>query len=108
MKNWPLSKKIAPIAALFAVYFPIALYFKYTYVPQPDPRKDTIWLAGPFVPFIAGGKAYLASLPEFEELADTVEQNERSPMILYENDRPLGPAHSMHREIAKLGGGRYS
>ena len=55
MKNWPLSKKVALIAALFAVYFPIAAYFKHTYVPQPGPSKETIWLTGPFLPFVEGG-----------------------------------------------------
>lgn len=108
MKNWPLSKKVALIAALFAAYFPIAVYFKHSYVPQPGPSKDTIWLTGPFLPFVEGGKAYRASLPQFDELADTLQQKDRSPIILYENDRPLGPAHTYHQDIVDLGGGRYS
>ena len=108
MKNWTHSKKLALIATLFAVYFPIAVYFKHSYVPQPGPSKDTIWLTGPFVPFVAGGKAYLASLPQYEELADSSEQQDRSPVILYENNDPLGPAHSEHGDIVELGGGRYS
>jgi hypothetical protein len=57
---------------------------------------------------VEGGKAYRASLPQFDELADTPEQVERSPIILYENDRPLGPAHTYHQDIVDLGGGRYS
>ena len=108
MENWPSKKKIAVIAALFAVYFPVALYFKSTYIPQPAPPKDRIWLTGPFLPFTPGGNAYLAWLPKFEELADTPDTAERSPIVLYENDRILGPAHSRHQEIADLGGGRYS
>jgi hypothetical protein len=107
MKTWPLSRKIAPIAVLFAVYFPVAVYFKHTYVAQPGPSKDTIWLTGPFLPFIAGGKAYLASLPKFEELADSIDKD-RSPLVLYENDDALGPAHSQHSDIVELGAGRYS
>ena len=89
METWPLSRKIAPIAVLFAVYFPVAAYFKHTYVPQPGPSKDTIWLTGPFLPFVAGGRAYLASFTKFDEFADSLENLERSPLMLYENDRQL-------------------
>ena len=108
MIHWPLSRKIAPIAALFAAYFPIAVYFKHSFVPQAGPSKDMIWLTGPFLPLVAGGKAYLAWLPKLEDLSDSVENRDRSPVILLENDRPLGPAHSEHEAIATLGLGRYS
>ena len=93
---------------MFAAYFPIAVYFKHSYVPQAGPSKDIIWLTGPFVPLIAGGKAYLAWLPKLEDLSDSFENADRSPVILLENDRPLGPAHSEHEAIATLGLGRYS
>jgi len=108
MGNWPLSRGVALIVALFAVYFPVAVYLKHSHVPQPDPPKDRVWLTGPYVPLVEGGKAYLAWLPEFEGLADTLEEKHRSPIVLYENDRPLGPAHSPHKAITELGGGRYS
>jgi hypothetical protein len=108
MTNWPLWKKMAPIAALFAVYFPIALYVKHSYVAQPAPSKDIFWLTGPFLPLIAGGKAYTAYVPQFDDVGDSVDEPRRSPLVVYENDRPLGPPHSQHQDIIQFGGGLYS
>ena len=33
---------------------------------------------------------------------------QRSPVILYEDDKPLGPAPSRHDEVEYVGRGRYS
>ena len=37
-----------------------------------------------------------------------VEKNTLSTLRLYEDERPLGPAHAMHAEIEQHGAGRYS
>jgi len=50
---------------------------------------------------IAGG------IEQLEEFADAPE-GDRSPVLLYEDDHLLGPPHSLHRDIAELGSGRYS
>ena len=50
----------------------------------------------------------LRTVEALEEFADSVDNNWRSPVLLYENDRLLGPAHSSHDDIAHLGEGRYS
>jgi hypothetical protein len=46
-------------------------------------------------------------IQQLEEIADTPDEK-RSPVLLYENDRLLGPAHSIHKDIAQIGLGRYS
>jgi hypothetical protein len=64
-----------------------------------------------------GGSQYIAepydgptfrSIEALNGLADTLEDNQRSPVLIYENNRPLGPAHSLHADISNLGRGRYS
>jgi hypothetical protein len=39
---------------------------------------------------------------------DTVECSTRSPVLLCEDGKLLGPAHSLHQDIRNLGQGRYS
>jgi len=41
-------------------------------------------------------------------IADQVGEWRRSPLRLFENDRPLGPAHALHFRIREEGGGLYS
>src|SRR5258708_3548035 len=43
-----------------------------------------------------------------QQQADSADNNERSPVLLYENDVQLGPAHSTHVDVARLGKGRFS
>ena len=54
-----------------------------------------------------GGHVYLLSVPTLSRMADNVTGG-RSPVLLCEDDRPLGPAHTPHEEIRDLGGGRFS
>lgn len=103
LMNW---RVFAAALALFAVYFPVAIYFKMTYVPPPQQPRERIWLTGPFIH--AGGAAYIAELPRFNDLADSNDEPFQSPLILQENELPIGSAHERHSDIATLGGGRYS
>jgi hypothetical protein len=41
-------------------------------------------------------------------IADTEASPQRSPLIIYEDGKPLGPAHSLHADISKYGNGRFS
>ena len=50
------------------------------------------------------GRCYVAPLPRW--LLTDLESS--SSLQLYEDDRPLGPAHAMHDDIRRLGEGRYS
>lgn len=63
---------------------------------DPDGRYEHV--SGAMYAFEAAG----------EREADTETEPRRSAVLLYEDDRPLGPAHEQHERIAKLGGGRYS
>ncbi len=53
------------------------------------------------------GHAYLAYI-EAGCAHDTTDRPQQSPLRLYENDKPLGPAHALHDEIRTLGNGRFS
>jgi len=100
----------AAAIALFAVYFPTAFYLKATFVP-PSPEAAAYWLPYPPFPRLGlaeKGNAYVSWLPPaYDELADDGENPDRSPLILYEDGKPLGPAHSNINEIVEQGGGRY-
>jgi hypothetical protein len=61
------------------------------------------------------GYAYLAeigrpqgALPIFSPVPDSAGRPAASDLALYEADRPLGPAHSLHDQIRHEGNGRYS
>jgi hypothetical protein len=110
MSNWNLKAKVAAVITLFAAYFPIALYLKYTYDPFPWPPLPGVAviaeLKGPFIRFPESGYGF--SVPGLDDFADSVGDEHRSPFVVYEDDRPLGPAHTGHADIAKLGHGRFS
>jgi hypothetical protein len=55
-----------------------------------------------------GGFDYNVAMPELEKYADIIGQGLRSPFVVYEDDRPLGPAHSRSADIHNLGHGRFS
>jgi hypothetical protein len=101
-----MSRIVKAVLLLFAVYFPIAIYLKLTYVSQPQQSARRIWLSGPFIS--AGGAAYLAELPRFHHLGDSNDQPFQSPLTLYEDEKPIGPPHSEVEEIKMRGQGRYS
>jgi MoaA/NifB/PqqE/SkfB family radical SAM enzyme/2-polyprenyl-3-methyl-5-hydroxy-6-metoxy-1,4-benzoquinol methylase len=54
------------------------------------------------------GFAWYITLPEYHTLADNVNNNHRSTLILLENGKPLWQRHSLHDEIRNVGKGRYS
>jgi hypothetical protein len=90
-----------------ALYFSVALALKYSYVPPAVPPGEKIALRRPF--FKVEKFAFVAATPELSASADSLSDNGRSHVLLYEDDRLLGPAHtSPHAEIAELGRGRFS
>jgi len=58
------------------------------------------------------GRLYSAPLPvapfPLGSLTDSVSRPYASPLRLFENDRALGPAHTVHATIRHLGGGTFS
>lgn len=69
-----------------------------------EPPKEP--LAGPFVK--ETGFCWIADLPKHEGSADNVKDGNRSKLVLYEDGKALGPAHSIHDEIRQKGQGRFS
>src|SRR5258708_6641027 len=54
------------------------------------------------------GFDYVVAAPALENFADDLAHATRSPFVVYEDDRPLGPAHARHADISTLGHGRFS
>jgi hypothetical protein len=98
---------LAMSAVIFAIFLPVALWLHHGYVPVERPRS------GGIVEPIVGikhveGFGYMAATPGLIRYADNDPDNQRSPIILYENLTPLGPAHSTQAEVQQIGLGRYS
>lgn len=75
----------------------------------PIPKgRIVVRLKKPFELFEGSYMVVCHALNSLTELADYRIFQHRSPIVLYEDDRALGPAHSIHYEIAFLGAGRYS
>jgi hypothetical protein len=68
--------------------------------------RSLIPLHGPFRH--VGGSAYSAALPQLQAEADALEAGRRSRLMVYEDGRMLGLAHSMHDHIKRFGQGRFS
>ena len=86
------SQVTAIVTASLAIYFPVALYLKFSYVPQPDLPKAA-QLSGPFRR--VNQTAWRASLPlKLDAIADVSWGPTRSTLVLLENGHPLGPPHA--------------
>jgi len=56
---------------------------------------------------VPDGFGYFSAAQRLQSLEDTADQPQRSPILVYEDDRPLGPAHSSLDDIESKGQGRY-
>jgi len=54
------------------------------------------------------GFCWIAQLPDLKAYADGPDFPVRSPLVVLEDDRALGPAHASHAAIRSNGGGSYS
>ena len=92
-------------AFIYALYLPLALWISHSYVPRPMPPEPR-WQLLRFEP--VEGVAFRSRphqlLRHFE---DDQPAAQRSPVILYEDDKPMGPAHSLHHDVEYVGNGRY-
>jgi hypothetical protein len=60
-------------------------------------------------PFHKEGKhAYVAEFPVYRDWSDDKVNQRRSPALLCEDGKPIGPAHTLHAQIRDNGAGRYS
>ena len=55
-----------------------------------------------------GEHCYLVYVPQFVDRSDTDETPKRSTLVMYEDGKELGPAHSLHKDIRSKGKGRFS
>jgi hypothetical protein len=62
----------------------------------------------PFEKYYFSDIAYVVKVPQLDAFSDNGNTPHRSNYLVYENDRPLGPAHSQHTDISKIGNGRFS
>jgi len=58
-------------------------------------------------PAHAEGFEWLAHIPELRGIADSSDRS-TSPLVLFEDGRPIGPPHAPHAAIRLRGRGRYS
>jgi hypothetical protein len=99
------SSKILCAIVAIAAYALTAYWLKVSYLPpvrsetEPKVAGTKLLLRRPYLRFLDS---------DFVGLADTADNNERSPVQIYEDDKPLGPAHSSHAGVAKTGRGRFS
>ena len=93
--------------AVLAIYFPAALWLKHTYVPLEEPN-GTVFRLVSFQKLSRDRFGYRSTDPRLHNLADTPDEPQRSPVIIFENGKPLGPAHSSQEDIEEIGLGRFS
>lgn len=107
MQSWDRKTKTIAALAAFGVYFALAGLAKLTYV-DPVPQGKLVLKLIP--PFERHGEVGVVSYEvrnhqELVAVADNVAPP--SPLLLYENNKLLGPAHSPIKDIAQIGRGRY-
>ena len=100
-------------ALIYAAYLPIALRLQHAYVPPthrlPPPRLAArAWPLGPIIPYGHGGIAFRAHVDAFAPLEEDNDAEQHSPVVLYEDGKPLGPAHSTLVDVIRKGNGRYT
>jgi hypothetical protein len=115
MLRWSRIGKFACAGVAVAIYFGLAEWSIRSYVDL-TPRGAIVFRMYPPFEKLSGSEhqliAYARPTERFiktmDNLADSNDDNNHSPVLLYENDKLLGPAHSLHADIANLGQGRYS
>jgi hypothetical protein len=102
------SKWAFAVAGTTSVYFATAIWLDRSYVSPVPKGKIVIRVKPPFEQY--GHASIFRGLGEMDALADDehVENDTRSPVLLYEGFVQLGPAHGNFRDIMDLGSGRYS
>jgi hypothetical protein len=100
-------------ALIYAAYLPFALRLQHAYVPPthettPPRLAARAWPLGPITPYGHGGIAFHAHVNEFGPLEENNDAEQHSPVVLYEDGKPLGPAHSALVDVIREGNGRYT
>jgi hypothetical protein len=99
------TKIIAGLLAI-AVYSIAAWWLNATFTGIRG--RENLFLVAPYRKLEGAAFISIRGTAKFEAMVDDEAHPNRSPMIVYEDDKPLGPAHSLHRDIATIGMGRFS
>jgi hypothetical protein len=110
MRHSDKATKLIGACVAVAAYFALAEWSRRSYVDPTPAGKLAVRLNRPFERFGKVGVAsyQLQAVEQLEQVGDSEEAPGRSPVLLYEGGRLLGPAHSSNAEIAERGQGRYS
>lgn len=105
-----MARRTITASALIAIiiYFAAAAWLQRAYVDPTPKGAIVVQLTRPFERF---ENAYICRCAQrLDAFADdeAVAADTRSPTLLYEDGKQLGPAHSNFRDIRDLGAGRYS
>ena len=97
---------LAASAAVYGIYIAVAplAASKSSFARPVDNARLLIGFQKPFPERFL----YVLRVDQLCEFEDADEGDQKSPVILYENDKPLGPAHNNHDDIEWLGQGRYT
>ncbi|NOJ39690.1 hypothetical protein [Bradyrhizobium australiense] len=103
MKDKETRFVLCAAAAVYAIYVPVALWIDAR--PAAAPGSIVVRL-GKFDHI--EGFAFATQMPALSAFEDDQATAQRSPVILYEDKKPLGPGRSIHYDVEYVGGGRYS
>jgi hypothetical protein len=112
--RWNRRTKLLSAVAAICAYFLVAYWLQIIYVPpaasraEPHVAGEKMLLRRPYARFWSSEFAVIAGDARFADLADSADNNERSPIEIYENEKRIGPPHSLHASVGKTGLGRYS
>jgi hypothetical protein len=110
MLRWGKGSILVSAVVAFAIYFGLAEWLRHSFV-DPTPRGGVVVrLSRPFERQGEFGVASyeLRSIQSFRDATDLSDGKGNSPVLLYENNRLLGPAHSSLDDVSHSGRGRYS
>jgi hypothetical protein len=103
-----LAKAAALAVVAIALYLAAAAWLRHSYVDPVPKGRIVVHLKRPFE---RNENAFICRCAgELDAFADdeTIKGDARSPVLLYEDGKLLGPAHSTFQAIRDLGAGRFS
>jgi hypothetical protein len=95
-------------------YFLAAGWLQLDYEPpavshaEPNVTGEKVLLRRPFVRLLTSEFSVIVHDDRFGNIADSIDNNQRSPIQIYENERRVGPPHSGRADIAEIGLGHYT
>jgi hypothetical protein len=104
-----IFKAVGGLGILIISFFmslAILAYFDIPHVTPTCPVGKRIVLDKPYPLF--GAHGYKLSMPSLTSIGDTDAEMFRSPVVICEDGRVMGPAHIPYAEVAKSGLGRFS